>query len=78
MDKKFITAFLRVAMFVLLSPSAIADLVLQSALSTAAQVMQVSGRGDAVRIVLNNPAAEFGFTPFKFVIGVPLSAYRGG
>lgn len=31
----------------------------------------------AVRVVLNNPAVEFSFIPFKFVISVHPSAYRG-
>lgn len=71
------------------SPEAVAELIFQSGLSTAAQVTQVSGRGvgmDAVRtfleeqggsvkIALNNPGAEYGFTPFMFVINLPQSAF---
>ena len=71
------------------SPEAVAELIFQSGLSTAAQVTQVSGRGvgmDAVRtflekeggsirIVLSKPGAEFGFTPFKFVLSLPATAF---
>lgn len=72
-------------------PSAqdVAELIFHSGLSTAEQVSMVSGRGvgmDAVRaflndqganvrIVLDNPKAELGFTPFKFVITLPESTY---
>ncbi|MGO9991089.1 MAG: Hpt domain-containing protein [Steroidobacteraceae bacterium] len=69
---------------------AVAELIFRSGLSTAAQVTQVSGRGvgmDAVRtflkeqgatirIAINEPAGtELGFTPFEFVIHVPVPAY---
>ena len=69
---------------------AVAELIFQSGLSTAAQLTQVSGRGvgmDAVRtflkdqgatirIALKEPSgAEFGFAPFDFVIRVPTAAY---
>ena len=33
-------------------------------------------QGASVRIVLDNPAAELGFTPFKFVISLPATAYN--
>ncbi len=72
-------------------PSAqdVAEIIFYSGLSTAEQVSMVSGRGvgmDAVRaflqehgsqvqIVLDQRDAEFGFTPFKFVITLPQSAY---
>lgn len=70
-------------------PSAqdVAELIFHSGLSTAEQVSMVSGRGvgmDAVRaflneqganvrIVLDDSGADFGFTPFKFVISLPSS-----
>ena len=71
------------------TPEAIADLVFQAGVSTAAQVTQVSGRGvgmDAVRmflkeqgatvrIALREHGAELGFTPFEFIINVPAAAY---
>lgn len=71
------------------APEAVAELIFNSGLSTAEQVTQVSGRGvgmDAVRaflnnhgadvrIVLHNPGNELGFTPFKFVIGLPSKSY---
>ena len=71
------------------TPAAVAELIFQSGLSTAAQVTQVSGRGvgmDAVRtflqeqgggisIELENAGAELGFTPFTFVINLPQSAF---
>lgn len=70
-------------------PEAVAELIFESGLSTAAQVTQVSGRGvgmDAVRtflqeqgsdirIKLLSPSPEFGFTPFVFVINLPSSAF---
>jgi HPt (histidine-containing phosphotransfer) domain-containing protein len=70
--------------------AAVAEIIFRSGLSTAAQVTQVSGRGvgmDAVRtflkdqgasirIALTEPAgADFGFSPFEFVIHVPAAAY---
>jgi ElaB/YqjD/DUF883 family membrane-anchored ribosome-binding protein/HPt (histidine-containing phosphotransfer) domain-containing protein len=67
----------------------VADLIFHSGLSTAEQVTQVSGRGvgmDAVRsflkelgsnvrIELNQTGTEFAFTPFKFVIHIPNTAF---
>jgi two-component system chemotaxis sensor kinase CheA len=72
------------------TPAQVAELIFASGLSTAEAVTQVSGRGvgmDAVRaflqeqgagvhIVLDNPSAEFGFTPFRFVIDLPPQAYN--
>jgi len=71
------------------APEQVAELIFESGLSTAAEITQVSGRGvgmDAVRtflqeqgatinIQLHNPATEFGFTPFTFVIQLPSTAF---
>lgn len=71
-------------------PQAIAELIFASGLSTATQVTQVSGRGvgmDAVRAFLGEQGADIrielteiraplGFTPFKFVIALPASAFK--
>ncbi|MFZ4623759.1 MAG: Hpt domain-containing protein [Rhodoferax sp.] len=70
-------------------PDAVAELIFHSGLSTATQLTQVSGRGvgmDAVRsflkeqgsdirIVLDQRNPVLGFTPFKFVIGLPPTVY---
>jgi two-component system chemotaxis sensor kinase CheA len=72
-------------------PSAgeVAEIIFRSGLSTSSQVTQVSGRGvgmEAARtflekqgakinIVLDQTGEEFTFTPFKFVIEVPPSAW---
>jgi len=72
------------------APKVVADLIFASGLSTANQVTQVSGRGvgmDAVRAFLSEQGADIrielvetsgplGFTPFKFVIDLPESAFR--
>lgn len=71
------------------APEAVAELIFESGLSTAAEVTQVSGRGvgmDAVRTFLQEqgsdirvkllePVSELGFTPFVFVINLPSSAF---
>lgn len=71
------------------TPEALAELVFQSGLSTAAEITQISGRGvgmsavrdflneqgATVRIVLKNPGTEFHFTPFELVIALPPSTY---
>lgn len=68
-------------------PDRVAELIFHSGLSTAEQLTQVSGRGvgmDAVRVFLNELGAnihivlnsldrKLGFTPFKFVISLPLN-----
>jgi cytochrome b561/HPt (histidine-containing phosphotransfer) domain-containing protein len=70
---------------------ALANSIFRSGLSTAAQVTDISGRGvglDAVRVFLKEQGATIrvaldepgdaplGFSPFAFVISVPLSALR--
>jgi chemotaxis protein histidine kinase CheA len=70
------------------TPDAVADIIFRSGLSTSESVTQVSGRGvgmDAVRtflkeqgatirIALKGAGEKLGFTPFEFVIDVPLAA----
>ena len=71
------------------SPQAVAEVIFASGLSTATEVTQVSGRGvgmDAVRAFLSEQGAgiridltetreSLGFTPFRFVIELPESAF---
>jgi len=71
------------------SPQAVAEIIFASGLSTATEVTQVSGRGvgmDAVRAFLSEQGAgiridltetreSLGFTPFRFVIELPESAF---
>jgi chemotaxis protein histidine kinase CheA len=71
------------------SAQAVADLIFHSGLSTAQTVSMVSGRGvgmDAVRaflkehgasvrIVLDSTPGTLSFTPFRFVISLPISTF---
>ncbi len=68
---------------------AVADLIFHSGVSTAQKVSMVSGRGvgmdavraflkehgSSVRIALDAPTGELGFTPFRFVISLPPSTF---
>jgi HPt (histidine-containing phosphotransfer) domain-containing protein len=69
----------------------VADLIFHSGMSTAEKVSDISGRGvgmDAVRTFMREQQADirlemaavsgdnFGFTPFRFVITLPATAYR--
>jgi HPt (histidine-containing phosphotransfer) domain-containing protein len=70
------------------TPEAVADIIFRSGLSTAEAVTQVSGRGvgmDAVRtflkeegatirIALREAGRPLGFTPFEFIVDVPIAA----
>jgi HPt (histidine-containing phosphotransfer) domain-containing protein len=73
------------------STQEVAALIFHSGISTAEQVSDISGRGvgmDAVRTFMREQQADirlemaavsgdsFGFTPFRFVITLPASAYR--
>lgn len=71
------------------SPESVAETIFHAGLSTAESLTQVSGRGvgmDAVRaflkeqgadirVVLRQSTLQLYFTPFKFVISVPSSAF---